>query len=155
MNHIHPHAHYPYCHGHYYGYYGHPYYHWQYYTIPYHPMVCSTCCQPVHLCQCQKPLSYMKIPQEILADSTTTSQQAFIGGLEDVSLSLEYLKTGASPTVDVTITENGQTSTWNITTIPDEYQVKENFATVSPGAEIKLNVTDCTARLRWCEVICC
>lgn len=150
MSHIHPHAHYPYCHG---QYYGHPYYQWLYFTPAYNPMVCSTCCQPLHMCQCQKPLSPMKIPQELLAESST--QQAFIGGSEAVSLSLEYLKTGPSPNIDVKITENGQTSTWNITTIPDEYQVKENFITVSPGAVVDLSTTDCTARLRWCEVICC
>ena len=57
--------------------------------------------------------------------------------------------------VQVTITEDGSSSTWDITTIPDEYQIKENFSTVSPGAEVKLEVTECTARLRWCEVVCC
>lgn len=152
MNHIHPHACYPH-----YGYYGHPYYQWQYYTMPYHTMYCSTCCQPVHLCQCAKPLTYTKLPQELLADATTPTNQIFIGGSEDISLSLEYLKTpgATSPSVKVTITENGSSSTWDITTIPDEYQIKENFSTVSPGAEVKLEVVECTARLRWCEVVCC
>ncbi len=131
--------------------YGYPYY----YTMPYQSMVCGSCCQPAQSCQCSKQLSYMKLPQEIVADATTTTQDAFIGGLEKVSLSLEYLKAGAAPTLKVTITESGSTATWNIASIPDEYQVKENFATVSPGAVIKLEVADCTARLRWCEAICC
>jgi hypothetical protein len=152
MNHIHPHACYPH-----YGYYGHPYYQWQYYTVPYQATYCSTCCQPIQLCQCAKPLSYMKLPQELVADSTTSTNQIFIGGSEDVSLSLEYLKTtgATSPSVKVTITEDGSSSTWDITTIPDEYQIKENFSTVSPGAEVILEVVECTARLRWCEVVCC
>lgn len=155
MNHIYPHACYPHsCYPHY-GYYGHPYNQWQYYPAPYQMTHCSTCCQPAHLCQCVKPLSSMKLPQELLADSTSLTNQIFIGGSEDVSLSLEYLKTGAAPTVKVTITEDGSTSAWDITTIPDEYQIKKNFSTVSPGAEVKLDVTDCTARLRWCEVVCC
>lgn len=151
MSHIHPNVYNPGCYSH----YGYPYY-WQYYTAPsYPPMICNNCCQPAHMCQCAKPLSYMKLPQEIVADATTTTKNAFIGGLEDVSLSLEYLKTGTTPTLKVTITENGSTAAWDITTIPDAYQIKENFTTVSPGAVIKLEVADCTARLRWCEVVCC
>ena len=138
-----------------YMYYGYPYYPWPYYAVPYQTMVCSSCYQPVHMCQCAKPLTSMKLPQELLADSTTPSNKIFVGGAQDVSLSLEYLKTGASPTIKVVITENGSSSTWDITTIPDEYQIKENFSTVSPGAQLALQVTDCTARLRWCEVICC
>ena len=90
-----------------------------------------------------------------MAYSTTASSQIFIGGSSDVSLSLEYLKTGATATVKVTITESGQTTTWDLDTLPDEYQIKENFTTVSPGAEVLLEVTDCTARLRWCEIVCC
>ena len=88
-------------------------------------------------------------------DGATSPKQAFIGGLENVSLSLEYLKTGASPAVKVTITEGGSSSTWDIATIPDGYQIKENLATVAPGAGVEIEVTDCLARLRWCEVICC
>jgi hypothetical protein len=97
----------------------------------------------------------MKLPQELLADATTSSSQTFIGGSHNVSLSLEYLKTGTNPSAKVIITEGGTTSTWDITTMPDEYQIKENFSTVSPGANLTLTVVDCTARLRWCEIVCC
>lgn len=131
--------------------YGYPYC----YTMPYQPVICGSCCRPAQWCQCAKPLSYMKLPQEIVADAAATTKNAFVGGLEKASLSLEYLKTGAAPTLKVTITENGTTATWNIASIPDDYQIKENFATVSPGAVIKLDVADCTARLRWCEAVCC
>jgi len=150
MNHVHPHARYSY-----YGYHGHPYYQWAYCPAPHHATFCSTCCQPANLCQCLTTLSQMKLPQELLADSTTPSSESFIGGSQNVSLSLEYLKTGATPSAKVTITESGTTSTWDITTMPDDYQIKENFSTVSPGANVKLDVVDCTARLRWCEIVCC
>lgn len=120
--------------------YGYPYY---WYWPPYHPGMCH------------QPLACMKLPQEVVADATATTRDAFIGGAEDVSLSLEYLKTGATPSVKVTITDSGSTATWSITTVPAEYQIKESLTTVSPGATVKLEVADCTARLRWCEVISC
>jgi len=138
----------------YHSHYGHPYY-WQYYSAPYYPMVCSSCYQPLYACQCKKPFSHMNLPQEIAADASVTTKEAFIGGVKDVSLSLEYLKTGTSPSLKVTITDGGTTAEWNIATIPDDYQIKEHFTTVSPGAVVKLEVTDCTARLRWCEVVSC
>lgn len=150
MNHHYPHAYYPH-----YGNFGHPCYHGQYYAAPYQPMVCGSCGHVAHPCQGTPSLTAMKLPRELTADSTTTSSQMFIGGSNDASLSLEYLKTGTSATLKVTITENGQTTTWDLATLPDEYQIKESFTTVSPGAEVLLEVTDCTARLRWCEIICC
>lgn len=99
--------------------------------------------------------THMKVPQELAVDGTSSPKSVFIGGLASASLSLEYLKTGATPSIKVTITEAGQTATWDITTIPDDYQIKENFAVVSPGAQIEIDVADCMARLRWCEVVCC
>lgn len=150
MNHYHSYMYYPY-----HGYWGHQHYPWPHYAYPYMPMVCTGCCQPAHLCRCAKPLAHMKVPQELAVDGASSPKTAFIGGLENVSLSLEYLKTGATPAIKIAITEAGQTTTWDITTIPDGYQIKENFASVAPGAEIEIDVTDCMARLRWCEVICC
>lgn len=125
-------------------------YYWQH-----NPDYCTYCGQPYSVCCCDKPLTYMKLPQELLADAATPSRDAFIGGLEQASLTLEYIKAGASPQVKVTITEQGQTATWNITTVPEGYQIKDSFATLEPGAEVKLEVTDCTARLRWCEMVSC
>ncbi len=148
------HYHYPSAYP-YYGYFGSPYAQWPYYAGHYHPTPCGGCGHAAHSCNPSAPLTAMKLPRELLADSTTTSSHMFIGGSSNVSLSLEYLKTGASATLKVTITESGQTTTWDLATLPDEYQIKENFTTVAPGAEVLLEVTDCTARLRWCEVVCC
>ena len=150
MSHHYPHNYFPH-----YGYYGHPYGHGHYYANPHHPATCGGCGPAAHHCHPAPLLTAMKLPRELNADSTTTSSQMFIGGSRDVSLSLEYLKTGASATLKVTITESGQTTTWDLATLPDEYQIKENFTTVAPGAEVLLEVTDCTARLRWCEIVCC
>lgn len=125
MNHHHPYMYYP----------------WPYYGYPYGPYAA--------------PLSHMKVPQELAVDAASSPKTAFIGGLTNVALSLEYLKSGTTPSIKIAITESGATTTWDITTIPDGYQVKENFASVAPGAEIEIDVADCMARLRWCEVICC
>lgn len=151
MSHYHPQLYYPY----YGGYYAYPYTHWPYATSAYYPTFCSQCGHPAHHCQCAKPLAHMKLPLELLADTANPSQQTFVGGLEAVSLSLEYMKTGTSPSLKVSITETGITSVADITPIDDGYHIKESFLTVAPGATLKLDVTDCTARLRWCELICC
>lgn len=123
--------------------YGYPYY---WYWTPYHAVPYGGSAPQ---------LTCMKLPREIVADATATSKEAFIGGGENASLSLEYLKTGAAPTVKVSITDGGSTMVWSITTVPAEYQIKEHFTTVSPGATVKLDVVDCTARLRWCEIVSC
>jgi hypothetical protein len=134
-------------------FYSYYYYPWQYAAHP--PAHCHHCGHPGPMCQCAKPLDKMKLPLEIMADATTTTQTSFIGGLEAVSLSLEYLKTGAAPSVKVTITDAGTSTVSDITPIDDGYHVKENFQTVAPGTTVQLDVADCTARLRWCEIICC
>jgi hypothetical protein len=138
MNHYHP-MYYPY----YGGYYAYPYYPWPYAGMGCHPMGHTA------------PLTHMKLPLEILVDATTTSQSSFIGGLEDAKLSLEYLKTGTSASLKVSVTQAGTTTVTDVTPLADDYQIKENFLTVSPGATVTLDVIDCTARLRWCEIICC
>lgn len=97
----------------------------------------------------------MKMPQELFIETSPPPKKAFVGGVEDVTLTLEYMKTGANPDVKVTITGTDGTTVWKISSIPDGYHVKDNFATVSPSSEIQIEVTNCTARLRWCEVIPC
>jgi len=97
----------------------------------------------------------MKLPQELFVDSTSSPKETFVGGVEDLRLTLEYMKTGTSPHAKITITDADGTTVWDITTIPDGYHVKEEFATVSPGSKVKIEVTDCTARLRWCEIVSC
>lgn len=141
MSHYHP-MYYPY----YGGYYAYPWYPWPY---------TGAGCHPAH--HAPAPLTHMKLPLEILADTATPSAHSFIGGLEDVSLSLEYLKTAASTSaiLKVSVTQAGTTTVTEVTPLADGYQVKENFLTVAPGATVTLDVVDCTARLRWCEIICC
>lgn len=90
-------------------------------------------------------------------DTITTSKEEFTGGLSDVRLTLEYMPvSGAiSPEVKVTLTGSGGTSTWDVASIPDGYHIKDDFTSVEPGTKIKLEATECIARLRWCETILC
>lgn len=97
------------------------------------------------------------IPYELTATTASTPQEVLIGGKGDVHLSLEYLAdSGASaPAVDIKIESDGTTSTWTESPIPTGYQVKSGFVTVQPGSKVTLSVTEATAKLRWCEMICC
>ena len=96
-----------------------------------------------------------KVPVEIAADTSSPSKQALVGGAEDVHLLLEYSPdAGAtSPSVKVTITDSTGDVTFNITTVPAGYHVKRDFASAAPGATVKLDVTACSAHLRWFELV--
>lgn len=128
-----------------------------YYETPHYYSCCSVCCRPYHLCCCDVKSSAM-LPEEIAADSTNTSAEALIGGLSDVRLTLEYMadegKTSTA-TVVITITGSEETTTLEIKNIAAGYHIKDDFAAVKPGSKVKLEVNDCSARLRWCEVISC
>ena len=97
------------------------------------------------------------VPRDLAADAKNSSAQALAGGSEQVSLSIEYLvETGASsPSVKVTTTSDGSTATWSDTTPAVGYHVQEGFLSVNPGTKISLDVNNLTARIRWCERICC
>ena len=97
------------------------------------------------------------IPYELTVVTASTPQEVLIGGKANVHLSLEYLAdTGAaSPSVKVTVTFDGSTSSWSESPIPTGYQVKGDFMTVQPGSKVVVDVTEATAKLRWCESICC
>jgi len=97
------------------------------------------------------------VPRDLHADPANASQQTLVGGSEQVSLSLEYLvETGAaSPSVKLTTTSDGTTSIWNDTTPAVGYHVQEALLSVKPGSKVLLEVNNVTARLRWCERICC
>ena len=116
--------------------------------------MCPHCHQPQGLCGCGSR-DVMNIAEELFVDAASSPKEAFIGGLEDVSLTLEYMKSGTSPEVKLTITNGGETTAWDVTGITDGYTIKDDFASIAPGSQIKLEVTDCTARLRWCETIHC
>ncbi len=116
---------------------------------------CTVCGKPYQFCSCtQKNL--MKLPQELTGDPTG-AKEAFIGGTLDVHLTLEYLPiVVATANVKLVITAvDGTVTTVDLSGIASGYHVKEDFTALSPGAKIKLEVTDCQARLRWCEVITC
>jgi hypothetical protein len=93
------------------------------------------------------------VPKDITADTNTTTAQATIGGTENAFLSLDYVKDAAaeSSSVKVTITDPSGTGIWNITTIPDGFQTKADFASAAPGATVQLDVVGCTAQLNWIE----
>jgi hypothetical protein len=97
------------------------------------------------------------VPRDLNADPTQTPQQSLVGGSEQVSLSLEYLvETGAvSPSVTLTTTSDGATATWSDTTPAVGYHVQEALLSVKAGTKVSLTVNNVTARLRWCERICC
>ncbi len=121
------------------------------------PACCSACSMPYNQCTCGGKTSVL-IPEELAVDTTTTPKETFIGGSEDVNLTLEYMSDGGTPaTRNVTLTINsaGSTTVWTETNIADGYHIKNEFASIPPGATVELAVTDCKARLRWCETVCC
>lgn len=107
-------------------------------------------------CEC---LDELAVPQMI----TATGDQkptALVGGNDDAYLTLEYLvETGAvDTTVTVTAVQpDGTSSTWTDTGAGVGFHVQEAFLAVAPGTKLTLEAKDIkvTARLRWCETICC
>ena len=99
----------------------------------------------------------MLVPREIDADSSTTSQDGLIGGTWPVSLSIEYLvESGtASPSVKITTVSDGGSATWSADTPATGYTVRQAVLSATPGTKVTLTVNNVTARLRWCETICC
>lgn len=120
-----------------------------------HPWIYVPVCLPIPCAPdpCALP---MTVPFELLVTGTTT-QEALIGGSAIVHPTLEYLvKEGAAaPQVTVTITADGATTTWSESGIDVGYHVKTDFAGISPGAVVQVDTVDVTARLRWCERLCC
>ena len=102
-----------------------------------------------------EPERSTRVPMEIAADTANPSKQALVGGEEKACLLLEYSPdTGAaSPSVKVTITDSTGDVTVNITTVPAGYHVKRDFAFAAPGATVKLDVSACSAHVRWFELV--
>ena len=101
----------------------------------------------------------LTVPQEIGATGATTAT-GVTGGHDEAHLTLEYLvETGVTVlTVKVTALQpDGVTSTWEDPGVTVGFHVQEKFISVKPGSKLTLEVGDpkVTARLRWCETICC
>lgn len=121
------------------------------YYVPWPPPT-QDCCDEV------------KVPRELFAAPATGQNPpppvptALISGSRPISLSLEMLvATGAqTPSVTVnTTTADGVNATWTDSTPAVGYRVKEAFLSVTPGTTVTLKVSNVTARLRWCETVCC
>jgi hypothetical protein len=99
----------------------------------------------------------MLLAREVDADTAAPSKDGFIGGSRQVFLSLEYLvDTGASsPTVKVTTASGGSSATWSDDTPAEGYTVRQAVLSAAPGTKVTLAVNNATARLRWCELVCC
>jgi hypothetical protein len=97
------------------------------------------------------------VPRDLDVDSVNVTRSGLVGGADKVSLAVEYLvETGAaSPSVTLTTTSNGVNSTWSDAAPAVGYHVQEAVMTVDPGTKVSITVNNVTARLRWCERICC
>ncbi len=129
---------------------------WCSYYLPAPPHFCVICVPVVYVPSVPERCQYMKVPHDLEAQGVQT-QQALIGGNDAASLSLEYLvDSGAtSPSVTLTTTVGGATSTWTDAAPAVGYHVQEGLLSVKPGTKVTVAVNNVTARVRWCETICC
>ena len=98
------------------------------------------------------------VPHELNASPSAATLTALVGGADQVSLSVEYLvpASAAAPAVKVTTTApDGSASNWDVAAPTQGYHVEEAVLTVKAGTVVTLSVKDLTARVRWCEKICC
>jgi hypothetical protein len=99
----------------------------------------------------------LRVPRHLEVQQSTTPQSAFVGGNEEVLLSVEYLvETGAaSPSVSLTTASDGSSSTWTDSTPALGYHVQEALLRVKAGTKLTLAVVNVDARVIWCESIYC
>jgi len=119
---------------------------------------CGTFYLPVVWVQApQACCDVITVPRDLNADPASASQTGLVGGADKVSLAIEYLvETGAaSPSVSLTVISDGVNSTWSDATPTVGYHVQEAVLTVNPGTKVSITVNNVTARLRWCERVCC
>ena len=126
-------------------------------------------CVAYHPCFYPRPMAYCipvlvtpaaarhTVVHEIDVNTNTTTATALVGGMAPARLTVEYLvESGAvSPSVTVTVVSDGQTSNWSDPNIAVGYHVNDHLAIAKPGAKVTLQAKAATARLRWCEVVCC
>ena len=136
---------------------------WVFYPI-YVPVPAVPCAPPPHEhcekeCECECECDELAVPQQLDANGDT-KPTAMVGGLDDACLTLEYLVEAGAEDTTVTVTAvqpDGTSSTWTDTGAAVGFHVQECFLNVKPGTKLTLEVKDIkvTARLRWCETICC
>jgi hypothetical protein len=116
--------------------------------------------------QAQPSLMVNLTPQLIGTDTAlaaaaraSATGTAFIGGGCCVHLSIEYA--AQTPTQACIILvgvkdADGTTLIWGKAEQAGAgYRIKENIITTKPGATVTVEVSNATARLRWCEVFSC
>lgn len=120
----------------------------------------NSCCPPpcqyvfVPMACCET----LTVPRDVAADATNTTTTGLVGGSQPVSLSIEYLVDpgAASPTVKLTLTApDGTSSDWTDGAPATGYHVQEALLNAKPGTKLTLTVNNVTARVRWCEHVCC
>jgi hypothetical protein len=96
-------------------------------------------------------------PYELAVAPEGGPGEALVGGTGTARLSLEYAAAEAAEgaSVKVTVDAGGTTSTFEEAPTDADYHVERDLMNVSPGARVRLEATQATARLRWCETICC
>jgi len=102
------------------------------------------------------PVLYPQTVVHEIEVATSTTAEALVGGLAPAQLTLEYLvESGAtSPSVTVTVTADGQTTTMSETNTAPSYYTRQ-LSPARPGSKLMLQASNALARLRWCEIVCC
>jgi hypothetical protein len=96
-----------------------------------------------------------------VSDETTNigTATAFIGGGCCVTLAVEYAATVATTAFAVVVEvkdSEGTLLAWGRQEAAGTtYRVHECIITTKPGATLLVEVSNCTARVRWCEVFSC
>jgi hypothetical protein len=99
-----------------------------------------------------------RVPEDLEAKAGATAGPQMVGGRSTARLSVEYLiaKGAASPLVKVTVEHpDGSSASWSSANTTAGYHVDEDVLSAVPGSQVTLASTDATARVRWCETICC
>jgi hypothetical protein len=156
---------------------------WFYYPVACVPIYCAPpaqeCCEEE--CDCKE----LTVPQQIDATGDIKPTALVGGHDDvHLTLEYLVEKGATNAKVTVTAVQpDGATSTWTDTGIAVGFHVQEKFLTVKPGTQVNLevgsvtraavphptqpgstranarpalgSVTGVTARLRWCETICC
>lgn len=88
-----------------------------------------------------------------------TIGKTFIGGGCCVTLAVEYAPSAATAAFGVAVAvkdSEGTTMIWSRQEpVGTGYRVHECIISTKPGATLILEVSNCTARVRWCEVFSC